>query len=71
MNVKLDIDLAECIFKAHVRRSKEQRRIYGLFLGTLEGNSTYHVKNIIYGFIFESDDISSEINVSYSVNLLA
>jgi hypothetical protein len=56
MNVKIDIDIAENILNAYARRNRDQIRIYGILLGTQEGNETYHVHNCIYGFIYESKE---------------
>jgi hypothetical protein len=53
MNVKIDIDIAENILKAYSRRNRDQIRVYGILLGTLEGKETYHVKSCIYGYIYE------------------
>ena len=60
MNAKIDIDIAENILKSYARRSRDQIRIYGILLGTIEGNNTYHIRHIINGFIYESKDEEGE-----------
>ena len=56
MNVKIDIDIAENILKAYARRSRDQIRVYGILLGTIEGKDTVRVQNCVYGFIYESKE---------------
>ncbi len=69
MNVKIDIDIAENILKAYARRNRDQLRVYGILLGTMEGKDSYHVQNCIFGFIYESkesdgaDDSQSVVQV--------
>jgi hypothetical protein len=56
MNVKIDLDIAQNILKTYARRDKNQNRIYGVLLGNEEGVNTFHVKNCIFGYIYESKD---------------
>lgn len=56
MNVKIDIDIAENILKAYARRTRDQIRVYGILLGTIEGKDTIRVQDCIYGYIYESKD---------------
>lgn len=59
MNAKIDIDIAENILKAYARRNRNQTRVYGILLGTIEGKGIYHIKNCIYGYIYESKESDS------------
>ena len=56
MNVKIDLDIAQNILKTYARRDKNQNRIYGILLGNEVGVNTFHVKNCIFGYIYESKD---------------
>lgn len=56
MNVKIDLDIAQNILKTYARRDKNQNRIYGILLGDEKGANTFHVKNCIFGYIYESKD---------------
>ena len=60
MNVKIDIDITESILKGYARRNRDQLRVYGILLGTVEGNNTLHVQNCVYGFIYESKESDVE-----------
>lgn len=59
MYVKIDTDILENILKAHARRQRHQVRIYGIILGTMEGNDSYHIKNCIFSYIYETADDSA------------
>lgn len=56
MNVKIDIDIIQNILKTYARRDRNQNRIYGILLGNIEGKNVYHIKNCIFGYIYESKD---------------
>lgn len=56
MNVKIDLEIAQNILKTYARRNKNQNRIYGILLGSEEGNNNFHVKNCIFGYIYETMD---------------
>jgi hypothetical protein len=72
MYVKIDSDIIENILKAHARRNRDQLRVYGIIMGTLE-DEAYHVKNCIFGYIFESKDEGKSqdgVTVCYFIYLL-
>ena len=52
--VLIDIGVVNGIINAY-NRAKNQTRIFGIILGTKKG-STYHISDIIYGFIFEDGE---------------
>ena len=52
--VLIDIEVVNGIIKAY-NRTKNQTRIFGIVLGTKNGN-TYHISDVIYGFIFEEGE---------------
>ncbi len=56
MNVKIDVDIAEGILKAYARRDRNQKRVYGILIGSVQGGNIYHVRNCVYGYIYESKD---------------
>jgi hypothetical protein len=60
MQAKIDLDIVENILKAYARRNRNQTRVYGILLGTVEGKGIYHIKNCIYGYIYESKDSESD-----------
>lgn len=60
MYVKIDSEIIENILKAYARRKREQIRVYGLLLGTLEGKDIFYVKNCIFGYIYESKESGSD-----------
>jgi hypothetical protein len=66
MNVKIDIDIAENILKSYSRRGRDQIRVYGILLGTVENGETYHVKSCIYGYIYESKENDEGENNNYN-----
>ena len=59
MHAKIDIDIVENILKSYARRNRNQTRVYGILLGTINGNGSYHIKNCIYGYIYESKENDS------------
>lgn len=72
MHAKIDIDIAENILKAYARRNRNQLRVYGILLGNIEGKGVYHIKNCIYGYIYESNenesgDQQSTVEVHYDI----
>lgn len=68
MNTKIDIDVTESILKAYSRRNKDQSRVYGILMGTIEGKETYHIKNCIHGYIYESkEDTQSQQGIEVSL----
>lgn len=71
MNVKIDIDIAQNVLQAYARRNRDQIRVYGILLGTIEGKDTYHVKDCIYGYIYESKegDGSEQSNTAVEVRI--
>jgi len=52
--VLIDIEVVNGIIKAY-NRTKNQTRIFGIVLGTKNGR-TYHISDVIYGFIFEEGE---------------
>ena len=50
----IDIEVINRIIKAY-NRTKNQTRIFGIILGTKK-DKIYHIKDIIYGFIFEEGE---------------
>jgi len=52
--VLIDIEVVNGIIKAY-NRTKNQTRIFGIVLGTKNGN-IYHISDVIYGFIFEEGE---------------
>jgi hypothetical protein len=60
MYVKIDSDIVENILKAHTKRNRDQIRVYGLLIGTMEGKDVYHVKNCIFGYIYESKSVEQD-----------
>lgn len=65
MNVKIDIDIIQNILKTYARRDRNQCRIYGILLGNMEGKNSYHVKNCIFGYIYETKDESQKSGPVY------
>jgi len=59
MHAKIDIDIAENVLKAYARRNRNQKRVYGILLGNIQGKGVYHIKNCIYGYIYESKENDS------------
>ena len=53
--VLVDTNVIQGILSAYHRADKAQSRIYGIILGSKK-NNIYHIKEAIYGFIFESED---------------
>ena len=56
MIVKIDNDIIQNILNSFNRRDRNQCRIYGILLGNIEGQNIYHVKNCIFGYIYETKD---------------
>lgn len=67
MNVKIDSDIIESILKAYARRAKDQNRVYGILMGTMEIDA-YHIKNCIHGYIYESREEGSTGNEGTTVS---
>jgi len=67
MNVKIDIDIIQNILKTYARRDRNQNRIYGILLGNIEGKNTYHVKNCVFGYIYESKDENQRTGPVYFI----
>lgn len=70
MNVKIDTDIAENILKAYTRRSRDQIRVYGILLGTVEGKETYHITNCINGYIYESKENGESVEVYKNILII-
>jgi hypothetical protein len=69
MHAKIDTDIAENVLKAYARRNRNQTRVYGILLGNIQGNGLYHIKNCIYGYIYESkENDSSDQQAQVEVN---
>lgn len=68
MSVKIDLDVAENILQAYARRGRDQIRVYGILLGTVESSKNYQIKSCINSFIYEfkeTEEGSSTIKVYF------
>ena len=53
--VLVDINVINGIISAYRRADQDQSRIYGIILGSKKEN-IYHITDVIYGFIFETEN---------------
>lgn len=56
----MDVEVLENIMKFNHRRKKDQERVYALILGTVSGLNFYHIKNILYGYLYPSGNKDSQ-----------
>ena len=62
MSVIIDLDVIEIIRKFHDRRANNQKSVFALALGEMQGFSTYHIKDVHLRYLEHNNSDDKNIN---------
>lgn len=60
MKVSISVDIIENMLKLHHRRGENQKCIFALLLGVVNGYNSYTIKECLYRFIYYNEKYVEE-----------
>ena len=60
MNVSINVNIVEELINLHLKRGENQKCIYALLIGEINGYNSYKITDCLYRFIFFNENYKSD-----------